>query len=134
MLEKIEDHIIRPKSYRQRLLRLNEPCDIRGSDRAYKCHALLAYILGTTIPKGRKIQCCHACHNNFCSNPYHLYWGTVTENHQDAYSNGKITIWDAMVRKYGLDKATQMQTNRGKKPWLTKRLNKPNIGKIHSIV
>lgn len=74
---------------------------------------LLAHLHDTTIPSGKKIHVCHACHNGKCSNPSHLYWGTASENCLDRMSNGGLTLWEKMVAKYGLEKATQMQRNKG---------------------
>lgn len=33
---------------------------------------------------------CHACDNPPCTNPKHLWWGTETENMQDAASKGRL--------------------------------------------
>ncbi len=80
--------------------------EIGGCSQEYR--ALLAHYLKTTIPKGMKIYCCHACHNAKCSNIKHLYWGTASENLQDAFDNGRITIQEAIIRKYGEEKAKEI--------------------------
>lgn len=104
----IEDYIKLSQEQRQQHLNLNEDCIMRGGQSMY-LKGLLAHILGTTIPSGKKIHVCHACHNELCSNPNHIYWGTPSENVLDAYDNGKKTIWESMVEKYGEAKAREMQ-------------------------
>lgn len=79
----IADYILRPKAERQAHLNLEEACvEIGGRSTNYR--GLLAHHLGTTIPKGMKIHLCHACNNEKCSNPRHLYWGTAGENMDDS--------------------------------------------------
>ena len=74
---------------------------------------LLAHIHETTIPSGKKIHVCHACHNSGCSNPNHLYWGTASENAMDRDQHYGLTIWDRMVAKHGLEEAKAMNSRRG---------------------
>ncbi len=107
-MKQIEDYIKLPISERQSHLNLSEPCLERGGQSMY-LKGLLAHIHNTTIPSGKKIHVCHACHNAKCSNPNHLYWGTAQENRLDAKANGKKSIWEYMVEKYGLEKAKEMQ-------------------------
>jgi hypothetical protein len=110
----IEEYMQLSKQERQTHLRLNEPCVLRGGGSWVSVYSkgLLAYILDTTIPTGRgagKVQLCHACHNGECSNPFHLYWGTPSDNVRDAITNGKKTIWECSIAKYGLEEAKRRQ-------------------------
>lgn len=106
-MELIADYIKHPLAYRQSHLALDEGCDERGGySTLYK--GLLAHFLDTTIPKGIAIQVCHACHNAFCSNPRHLYWGTQTENRRDSIANGATSLWERTVLKHGIEVATEM--------------------------
>lgn len=110
----ILEYIKLPKEERQKHLKLDESCLERGGQSMY-LKGLLAHLQDTTIPSGKKIHVCHACHNAKCSNPNHLYWGTASENKIDANSNGAKTIWQAMVDKYGLEKARAIQSRIGNK-------------------
>lgn len=83
----IEEYLTKSQVDRQAHLKLDEACDERGAN-STQCRALLAYVLNTSIPKGSKIHCCHACNNAKCSNPYHLYWGTSQENIKDSWNSG----------------------------------------------
>lgn len=101
----IEDYMNRSQLERQEHLKLDDPCLERGGQSMY-LKGLLAHICDTTIPSGRKIHVCHACHNSKCSNPNHIYWGTPRENRQDFISTGNDkTIWKRTVEKYGLEEA-----------------------------
>lgn len=89
----MSDYMTLTKDVRQRHLDLSEPCVIRGTTSTH-CRGILSYFLNTEL-NGRGVDCCHACHNEACSNPHHMYWGTRSENVKDAlsidpssYSNG----------------------------------------------
>jgi len=118
-MQEIQDYILRPKEDRQLHLRLNEPCIERGGPEkgglsAY-CKGLMAHILDTSIPTGHKIHICHACNNQKCSNPNHLYWGTAQENRQDQIDKGTDkSIWQRTVDKYGLEEAIRKNSIRSK--------------------
>lgn len=88
MWTEIQVYIDLPKMLRQNHLRLDEACiEIGGNSR--EARLLLAHFLKTTVPKGMKIHCCHACNNDKCSNTKHLYWGTASENAYDARAIGR---------------------------------------------
>lgn len=106
----IEDYIQKPQAERQSHLKLSEPCDERGGMSSY-FKGLLAYHVGTSIPSGRAVQVCHACHNGACSNVSHLYWGTPSENRADAISQGKpISPYHANVMRVGVEEANRLQS------------------------
>jgi hypothetical protein len=109
----IYEYIKRSKIDRQSHLILDDPCIcIGGCSTNFK--ALLAHSLKTTIPSGKKILLCHACHNGKCSNVKHLYWGTPKENIDDARIVGsQKNIWENMVKKYGEQEARKMQKRIG---------------------
>lgn len=108
----IEQYIQLPLEQRKAHLKLTEPCLERGGPKrrgnlSIQCRALVAHVLGTSIPHGHKIQVCHACNNSECSSPDHLYWGTTSDNWQDS---PRPSIWNSMVKKYGEEQARNMQT------------------------
>ena len=110
----IEEYIQQSKQNRQSHLRLTEPCIERGGPQkgglSSYCKGLMAHLLDTSIPTGHKIHICHACNNEKCSNPAHLYWGTAQENATDRMNNGDKTIFEKMVEKYGYIEACAMNS------------------------
>jgi len=108
----IHEYMLLSKDLRQIHLMLNEPCIERGGQSMY-LKGLLAHLHDTTIPSGKKIHVCHACHNGKCSNPVHLYWGTASENCLDRMANGGKSIWQSMVEKYGETVAREMNSKMG---------------------
>lgn len=101
----ITEFINRSREERRNHLDLEEPCCERGGN-STNHKGVLAQYLDTTIPSGR-ILLCHACHNDKCSNPKHLYWGTDKENITiDSKENGTWkSAWERSVEKYGLEEA-----------------------------
>ena len=119
MIEILE-YIKLSKTDRQSHLRLDEICIERGGPpkgglSAY-CKGLMAHLLDTTIPTGHKIHICHACNNERCSNPSHLYWGTAQENRIDQITRGTSkTVFQRTVEKYGLEKARKLNSRSARK-------------------
>ena len=109
----IEEYLEQTRDNRTKHLELSEPCLERGGV-STNHRGVLAEYLNTPI-YGKPADMCHACHNEKCSNPKHLYWGTRKENIQDAKNNGTfVSIWDRMVKKYGYEEACRMNA-RGNK-------------------
>lgn len=80
----LSDYMEFPREVRKQHLDLSKPCvEIGGSSRSSR--ALLGMYLGTTCEGlGMKTGLlCHACGNEKCSNPEHLYWGSAHENSLD---------------------------------------------------
>jgi len=107
----IENYITQSKAERQQHIDLNDPCVERGGPQkgglSSYCKGLMAHLLDTTIPSGHKIHICHACNNEKCSNPKHLYWGTAQENRLD---QKKDSVWERTVKKYGEEEAKRMNS------------------------
>ena len=107
----IENYITQSKDQRQQHIDLTDPCIERGGPAkgglSSYCKGLLAHLLDTTIPSGHKIHVCHACNNERCSNPKHLYWGTAQENRLD---QKKDSVWERTVKKYGEEEAKRMNS------------------------
>lgn len=113
MFEDINEYILKPLEVRQKHIALDTECVELNIRESRECRALLAWQLKTTIPSGLKIVLCHACHNGKCCNPKHLYWGTSSENLADSFNNGRKTIWQYTVEKYGEDKARKIAVKNG---------------------
>lgn len=115
----IEDYIQLPLEDRRKHLRLDDPCIERGGKPGLIsniCKGLLAHVLNTSIPMGRKVLVCHGCNNGFCSNPDHLYWGTPSENTRDSIACGSyVSVKDSTITKYGSDGASKLYSDAGKK-------------------
>jgi hypothetical protein len=107
----INEFIIRSRDQRQEHLQLDEPCCERGGN-STNHKGVLAQYLNTTIPSGR-ILLCHACNNEKCSNPKHLYWGTDRENIVLDNPNWK-NAWERTVEKYGLEEAKRLNSQGNK--------------------
>lgn len=104
----VEDYLSIAQMQRQDHLNLDDPCKERGGN-STNHRGVLAEYLDTPI-YGRPADLCHACHNDKCSNPKHLYWGTRKENVQDARDAGTFkTPWDSMIEKYGYEEACKIQ-------------------------
>ena len=116
----IYEYILLSLEERQFHLNLDAECIILCEKKSTSTHhaarGILAWNLKTTIPSGMKIHLCHACNNKMCCNPYHLYWGTPKENHQDqfvavTYKPFKVR----MVNKYGEEEYKKMMRQNASK-------------------
>lgn len=105
----IKEFIQKSKEERQAHLDLKEPCLERGGN-STNHKGVLAQYMGTTIPSGR-ILLCHACNNDKCSNPKHLYWGTDKENIVEDNPDFK-NIWERLVEKVGYEEACKRNSRK----------------------
>jgi len=104
-----KDSLKLSKEERQRHLNLSTPCKERGGN-STNHRGVLAEYLDSTIPSGRVILA-HACGNEKCSNPLHLYWATDRENIvEDGIKFGTYqNPWLNKVAKYGYNEACRLQ-------------------------
>ena len=110
IMKKVEEWINESREVRTSHLDLAEPCIERGGNSTVH-RGVLAQYLDTNLPS--KVDLCHACHNDKCSNPKHLYWGTRKENIQDAKDNGTWkSPWENLVEKYGYEEACRMNSHK----------------------
>lgn len=110
---KVNEWIRESREVRTTHLELTAPCIERGGNSTVH-RGVLAQHLDTDLPT--KVDLCHACHNEKCSNPKHLYWGTRKENIQDAKDNGTWkSPWEYLVDKYGYEQACAMNSRAGNK-------------------
>ena len=94
---------------------LNESCIERGGNSTVH-RGVLAQFLNTNFPS--KVDLCHACNNDKCSNPKHLYWGTRKENVKDSILAGTHTNgWNLKVAKYGELEARRLLREIGSLGW-----------------
>jgi hypothetical protein len=109
----ITEFINRSREERRIHLQLDDACCERGGN-STNHKGVLAQYLNTTIPSGR-ILLCHACNNDKCSNPTHLYWGTDYDNIIIDGTEFKThqNPWERRVEKYGYEKACAMNSKVG---------------------
>lgn len=113
----IYEFITWTKEERQAHLDLSSPCIFRGTN-STECRGLLAHALNTSVPRGRFIHCCHACHDGRCSNWRHLYWGTAAENADDLLSTGNSGLRPQYGERNGAHKkAPWKNTNHKRDEW-----------------
>lgn len=58
----------------------------------------------STLPK--ETHCCHACNNELCENPLHLYFGSAFDNQQDVPAEVRsdaAASWDRGKRFIAID-------------------------------
>jgi hypothetical protein len=108
MIINIRDYILLSKEERQTHLDLSQPCVLELCENEGSLHHVnrgrLSLVLGTSVPSTHSIQLCHACNNKRCSNPFHHYWGTGKENHQDQVDAGTYTTFkERYIAKHGLE-------------------------------
>ena len=102
---KVEDWIVESRELRSTHLDMSEPCIERGGNSTVH-RGVLAQYLNTNFPE--RVDLCHYCGNNKCSNPKHLYWGTRKENVEDSKRHGTwANQWDRLVEKIGIDAARE---------------------------
>ena len=86
-MQNVYEYITKSREDRRSHIDLDCEClEIGGKSTHFK--GILAFSLGTTIPKGHAIHLCHACNNEKCCNPKHLYWGTPIDNARDRVEAG----------------------------------------------
>jgi hypothetical protein len=105
----INEFIKTSKQERQSHLLLSEKCIERGGN-STNHKGVLAQYLNTSIPSGR-ILLCHACNNEKCSNPKHLYWGTDKENITEDNKKWK-SVWERTIEKYGYEEACRINSRK----------------------
>jgi hypothetical protein len=103
----LSDYMELPREVRKQHLDLSKPCvEMGGSSRSSR--ALLGMFLNTTCEGlGMKTgYLCHACGNEKCSNPEHLYWGSATDNSIDKFEHNPDLgrkMFNRKIEKYGED-------------------------------
>lgn len=107
----VEEWINTSRDVRTSHLNMSEPCIERGGNSTVH-RGVLAQYLNTNFPS--KIDLCHACGNDKCSNPKHLYWGTRSENVKDSIIHGTFANpFESLVKKHGIEKAKDIMRYRG---------------------
>lgn len=59
-----------------------------GRQGGYQAHQVALFITTGPAPDGKPFAC-HSCDNPPCCNPQHLFWGSNSDNQQDAVSKGR---------------------------------------------
>ena len=100
MFESMAKYMMRSLEERKYHIDLTEPCHEIGTTYSREYRGLLAHFLRTMLPTRKEAILCHACNNDGCSNPRHLYWGTYSENLNDAHrSQARIKNKGARLRR-----------------------------------
>lgn len=110
MFQNIRDYMNLSREKRREHLKLDEDCIMIGGSTSVQYKGLLAHFLKTTIPHGfkDKTYLCHACNNSKCSNPFHLYWGTPSDNMLDQKEAGTYSSpYERSIQKHGLEKTKE---------------------------
>jgi hypothetical protein len=112
----IREYIKLPKEERQKHLKLDEPCIERGFG-SFELRGLLGHIFDTTSPwrVKPKICVCHACNNEKCGNPNHLYWGTNQENIHDSIKAGTFIQSTKGKKRKPLSDETKAKISKARK-------------------
>lgn len=106
----VEKWIQEPKDVRTAHIDMSESCIERGGN-STSHRGILAQYLNTNFPS--KIDLCHFCGNDKCSNPKHLYWGTRSENVVDSQRHGTWTSpWNRLVEKHGYEEACAINSKK----------------------
>jgi len=115
LMIKVNEWIRESKEVRTNHLDLSDACIERGGNSTVH-RGILAQYLCTDLPS--KVDLCHACNNDKCSNPKHLYWGTRKENVDDARKNGSWKgPWQSLLDKHGSVKAHEIIKQNGSLGW-----------------
>lgn len=127
----IREYIELSKDERQTHLDLSQECLLDLCESEGSLHHVnrgrLSLLLDTTIPSGHDIQLCHACNNQRCSNPFHHYWGTAKENHQDQVDAGTYTsLKDRYIKRHGIEAYEEHIKSAGSKGGKALKNRKPN--------
>lgn len=111
----IAEYMLSPTADRKSHLNLSSGCiEIGGGSQQFR--GLLAHFLKTTISTERIAILCHACNNPKCSNVYHLYWGTYSENLQDSYTAGRKSIQQHLEERYSKEDVRKIKSDAAKAP------------------
>jgi len=116
-------------SIRQQHLMLDEECIERGGNSSIHRGVLAEYLRGNIYNKPADL--CHACNNEKCSNPRHLYWGTRSENVKDSMKAGTwYNPYQKMVEEHGEEGAKNILSERAKL-WHSERTVPQHTGTMY---
>ena len=96
----LEEYMNKSLEDRRSHLDLSSDCrEVGGNSSVFR--GILSITLNTTMNYSLA-YCCHACNNDKCSNPKHLYWGTPKNNVMDCREVGRLkSFHQKCVDKFG---------------------------------